>query len=264
MKTYELVTNKRESFLYVKNLNIIRLRRNKRVIRIAIVDDEEMYLEKEKKITEAYFSEKQVPYTIETYQNVEWFLYGLKEEAFDLYILDVEMPGKNGIQAAKEIRKLYPDPVIIFITNYIDYAVDAYEVNTYRYIPKMVLEKKLPESYDSLLPELLEKEERYYVIEKRGGVEKIAYSDIFYIKKEGKNTVFVHKRGESKLRISLVTVLDELNSGEFYQIDKGCIANLRHVMKMKGYDLYMRDGMILPIGEARFQGLKRAILEYWG
>lgn len=45
------------------------------MIRIAIVDDEEMYLEKEKKITEAYFSEKQVPYTIETYQNVEWFLY---------------------------------------------------------------------------------------------------------------------------------------------------------------------------------------------
>lgn len=233
------------------------------MIRIAILDDEEFCLEKEKKITENYFSGKKIPFVIETYQSAEWFLYGLKEEAFDLYILDVDMPGKNGIQVAKEIRKLYPEPVIIFITNYIDYAVEAYEVNTYRYIPKVVLEQKLPESYDALLPEILEKEEHYYVIERRGGVEKIAYSDIFYIRKEGKYAVFVHKRGESKLRASLISVLDELNSREFYQIDKGYIANIRHVMKLKGYDLYMRDGTILAVVESRFAGLKRAILDYW-
>ena len=47
------------------------------------------------------------------FTSVEWFLLGLTEEQFDIYILDAEMPVKNGIEVAKEIRKLYPEPVII-------------------------------------------------------------------------------------------------------------------------------------------------------
>ena len=145
------------------------------MIRIMILDDDEMYLKKEKDITEQYFAEKNVDCTVTIYQNVEWFLLGLKEEKFDMYLLDIRMPGENGIEAAREIRRLYPDPVIIFITNFVDYAIEAYEVNTYRYIPKECLKEKLPQAYDALLPGIMEKEERYYIINKRNEVEKLAY-----------------------------------------------------------------------------------------
>lgn len=87
-------------------------------------------------------------------------------------------------RGSEEIRRLYPDPVIIFITNFVDYAIEAYEVNTYRYIPKECLKEKLPQAYDALLPGIMEKEERYYIINKRNEVEKLAYSDIFYMKKK--------------------------------------------------------------------------------
>ena len=50
------------------------------MIRIMILDDDEMYLKKEKEITEHYFAEKNIDCTVTTYQNVEWFLLGLKEE----------------------------------------------------------------------------------------------------------------------------------------------------------------------------------------
>ena len=95
------------------------------MIRIMILDDDEMYLKKEKDITEQYFAEKNVDCTVTIYQNVEWFLLGLNEEKFDMYILDIRMPGENGIEAAREIRRLYPDPVIIFITNFVDYAIEV-------------------------------------------------------------------------------------------------------------------------------------------
>ena len=231
------------------------------MIRIMILDDDEMYLKKEKDITEQYFAEKNVDCTVTTYQNVEWFLLGLNEEKFDMYILDIRMPGENGIEAAREIRRLYPDPVIIFITNFVDYAIEAYEVNTYRYIPKECLKEKLLQAYDALLPGIMEKEERYYIINKRNEVEKLAYSDIFYMKKEGKYVIFVHRRGEVKIRASLSTVEKELNSKEFIISDRGYLANIQHVMKMKGRDLYMRDGNIITVGRERF---KEAILNYWG
>ena len=211
------------------------------MIRIMILDDDEMYLKKEKEITEHYFAEKNIDCTVTTYQNVEWFLLGLKE-----------------------IRRLYPDPVIIFITNFVDYAIEAYEVNTYRYIPKECLKEKLSQAYDALLPVIMEKEERYYIINKRNEVEKLAYSDIFYMKKEGKYVIFVHRRGEVKIRASLSTIEKELNSKEFIISDRGYLANIQHVMKMKGRDLYMRDGNIITVGRERFKGVREAILNYWG
>ena len=174
------------------------------------------------------------------------------------------MPGENGIEAAREIRRLYPDPVIIFITNFVDYAIEAYEVNTYRYIPKECLKEKLSQAYDALLPVIMEKEERYYILNKRNEVEKLAYSDIFYMKKEGKYVIFVHRRGEVKIRASLSTIEKELNSKEFIISDRGYLANIQHVMKMKGRNLYMRDGNIITVGRERFKGVREAILNYWG
>ena len=234
------------------------------MIKVMILDDESIYLEKEKNITESYFAGHGIECHIETCQNGEWFLSGLKEEMYDLYILDIEMPGKNGLEIAREIRKQYAEPFLIFATNYTDYAIEAYEVNTYRYIPKKYLEEKLPEAYESLIPFLLEKEEQYYIIEKKGEIEKIAYSDIYYLRKEGKYVVISHKNGESRVRKSLAQVQEELDSREFLLIDKGYVVNLYHVMKIKGYEAYMKDGTRLPVGIAKSASIKRAISDFWG
>lgn len=233
------------------------------MIRIAVLDDEKEDLEKEAEITQEYFADRKAKCEIVRYQNVEWFLMGLKEEKFDLYILDAEMPGKNGIEVAKEIRKLYAEPVIIYVTNHLNYAVEAYEVNTYRYISKDKMEQGLKAAYDTLLPILLAKEEKYYIVKKRSELEKIAYSDIFYVKKEGKCVVFVHRNGETSVRESLLTIEKALNSSEFILADRGYLANIHHVMKMKSRTLYMRNGNIITVGRERFKHVKAAIENYW-
>lgn len=237
--------------------------RGRKMIRIAILDDEVRYLEKEKKIAEEYFSKKGQICSVEIFQNVQWFLSGLQEEQFDIYILDIDMPGKNGLEAAREIRRLYPEPVLIFVTNFVDYAIEAYEVNTYRYIPKKVLEEKLNAALDTLLPQILEKEEKYYIIEKKSNIEKIGYTDILYLKKDGRYTVIVHKRGEARVRKSMADLYNELDSPEFLFIDKGIVVNIRHVMGLKEHMVRMRDGMRLPVGMPRLAQVKQAIVDFW-
>ena len=56
--------------------------------------------------------------------------------------------------------------------------------------------------------------------------ERIAYRDIYYLMKEGKYVVFVHKRGRNKVRKTMEEVLFELNSSEFVMIDRSYAANL--------------------------------------
>lgn len=234
------------------------------MLKIAILEDEKDCAKKETEIIKAYFAGKGIPCDIAVHTNAEWFLLGLKEEVSDIYILDVEMPFKNGLEVAGEIRKEYPEPVIIFVTNYIDYAVDAYEVNAYRYIPKGILQEKLPQALDSLLPMILKKEERYYRVEKRGEIEQIPYSDIYYLKKDGKYVTIVHRRGETKVRETLTGMMRDINGKEFLSVEKSYVVNIRHVMQMKGCDLVMRSGAVVPVGMARSGKVKKAILDYWG
>lgn len=234
------------------------------MIKIAILEDEKEYIEKETKILGNYFREHNLEYTIESYLSSEWFLLGVNETIYDIYILDVEMPFKNGLEVAAEIRKLYPDPALIFITNYIDYAIEAYEVNTFRYIPKGILKQKLPQALDALLPTLLHNEERYYIIKRRGSSERIPLSDIYYLKKEGKYVIIIHRKGESRIRESLSTVLSTLKSREFIMVDKSYAVNIRHVMKISGYDLIMRNDISVPVGMSRMPKIRLQIMEYWG
>lgn len=234
------------------------------MIRIAIVDDEEYYLQKERQITEDYFAGKGVECKVTVYQSAEWFVAGIQEETFDVYILDMEMPKVKGLEAAQAIRIRYPDPIIIFITNYMNYMMEAFEVNTWRYIPKQMLEEKLEKAYDALIPILQEREKSYLVVQKRGEIEKLNYSDIMYMRKEGKYTVIIHMYGECKMRKPLDEMIEELKSDEFMMIEKGFIINIKHVMKLKEGEVYMRDGMILPIRKRGITAVREALLEYWG
>lgn len=61
--------------------------------------------------------------------------------------LDIDMPKINGLQIAKELRKRYPEMIIIFVTSWIKYAPEGYEVNALRYLMK----DRLPRELDSCL-----------------------------------------------------------------------------------------------------------------
>ena len=98
------------------------------------------------------------------------------------------------------------------------------------------------------------------------GAEKPADGRVLsgkYVKKEGKCAVIVHRNGETSVRDSLSAVEKALGSREFIVADRGYLANIRHVMKMKSRELYMRNGNIITVGRERFKHVRKAILDYW-
>lgn len=75
--------------------------------------------------------------------------------------------------------------------------------------------------------------------------------------------MIVHRNGETSVRDSLSAVEKALGSREFIVADRGYLANIRHVMKMKSRELYMRNGNIITVGRERFKHVRKAILDYW-
>ena len=238
--------------------------RGETMIRIAALDDSLEWLKTEEKITDRYFGDGGEEYEFCSYSNANKFLLDLDEgKFFDVYLLDVEMPEINGLQVAQEIKRVGLDCFIIYITGYVEYAVEAFEVNAYRYIPKKMLEEKLPEAYESLRAKLVQEDGPYYIIQTNSRLEKLEQKGIYYLQKEKKYVIFTTKNGISRDRTSLEEAVQALQEEMFVRIDKGCIVNLRHIMKLENRSVKMRDGAYLPVSQPQLSLVKRRIAEYW-
>ncbi len=233
------------------------------MLNIAVLDDQEEYVKRIGKLTAESMQNLGISYTFKKYIKVNELISDLREkECFDIYLLDVEMPEMTGIEVAKIIRKECWGSAIIYITNHVEYAVEAFEVNAYRYIPKNMLEEKLPEAFAALVSQM-EHEEDVYIIKKGCQFEKIPYKEIFYLKKEEKYVEIIHKRGESRVRKTLSQVRDELGSRQFIVIDRSYMVNIVHIMSLKNQQIVLRDGSMLPVSKPRLLQVKKEILEYW-
>lgn len=234
------------------------------MIKIAILDDSEMDRELMAGITKHVLEEKKVSCKVEVFSKSRDLIAEVAEQQYyDIFLLDMEMPDKNGLQVAKEIRRYYLEPAIVFVTNHVEHAVAAFEVNAFRYIPKRLIREKLPQAYEVLLPKIEQLDQRSYIIEREDGIEKILYRNIFYIRKDGKYITIAHRNGETRQRKTLQNIYSELNAEEFFYADKSYVVNVQHILSCKRGELNMRDGNVLPVSRPRYHAVREKILEYW-
>ena len=236
------------------------------MLRIAVCDDEKALTESNKAILEAVLKELGVAGEITTYNDSRNLLYDITEDNFhyDLLLSDIEMPEISGMELAEKIKPFLPEIRIIFITSHIEYAIDAFELSIFRYVPKSDTEKRLPAAIKDAVSLINLEADKSYTIQVKGRFEKIPFRDILFIERDGKNAAINTADGVSKVRKSLQAVFDELNSEEFIFIDRGYIVNLIHIMQVKNNTAVLKDGTVLPISRSHLQTVKEQINSYWG
>lgn len=183
----------------------------------------------------------------------------------DIYILDMLMPRRTGIDLGRQIRKSGSENVIIYITSSEDYALDAYDVHAARYLLKPVDEASLFEALDYALSFSKAKTEPTYMIKTKTGLQPIAYSKIEYIENAGRR-LEVHL-SDGKLLKSLfirtsfeVEVQELAERGNFLQIHKSFLVNLDYVKQLTADSAIMCSGRQLPISRAKAPKVKREYL----
>lgn len=236
------------------------------MIRIAICDDEEKAVSLHEEIVKTSLQLCGIGYEITTYTRSTNLLFDITDDGFffDLILLDIEMPGISGMEIPKRIKSFLPNAKIIFVTSHTEYAIDAFELSIFRYVPKSNLEIKLTAAVTDAA-RLIELEAgKEYTIQTSNRMEKISYKDIYYIQRDGKNASIVSGIGISKVRKSLQQVFDELNTPEFIFIDRGYIVNIIQIMKISGGMAVLKNGDRLPISRSHLQEVKQQINRFWG
>ncbi len=236
------------------------------MLRIAVCDDEMTMVQSNTATLEAVLKELGVTSEITTYTNSRNLLYDITEDDFhyDLLLSDIEMPGISGMELAEKIKSFLPDIRIIFITSHIEYAIDAFELSIFRYVPKSDIEKRLPSAIKDAVSLINLEADKSYTIQVKGRFEKIPFKDILYIERDGKNAAINTAEGVSKVRKSLQAVFEELDSEEFIFIDRGYIVNIIHIMQVKNSTAILKNGAVLPISRSHLQTVKEQINNYWG
>lgn len=237
------------------------------LVRIAICDDEKEAVALHGNIIKGSLQSCGIGYEINTYTSGSNLLSDITEDGFfyDLILSDIEMPDVTGMELAEKIKPFLPNSKVIFITSHIEYAIDAFELSIFRYVPKNDLGNRLKAAVIDAA-KLIELEAgKEYLIQAAGRVEKIAYKDIFYVQRDGgKNSEIYSNAGISKVRKSLQQVFAELDAPEFLFIDRGCIVNIIQIMKVVDGMAFLKNGEALPISRSHLQEVKRQINRYWG
>lgn len=146
------------------------------MIRIAVCDDEQCFVEQIYTILSVQAKEISSALHISTYMDSGQLLYDVEDGAhFDLLFLDIEMPGTDGMSLAGAIRRSLPLALIVFITSHTKYAVKAFELSVFRYIPKPELAACLPLALKDACRLLERNSNGTYVIESPAGYARLQW-----------------------------------------------------------------------------------------
>lgn len=236
------------------------------MLRIAVCDDDKNAAAENGETVRKCLSQLRMTGETVIYSSGENLLSDVADDGYfyDLILLDIEMPGITGMELAEKIRPCLPDVKIIFITSHIEYAIDAFELSVFRYVPKDDMERRLPAAVCDALRLIALEDGRVYTIHEGGRLEKIPYREIYYIEREGKNAVITFSGGTSRVRRSLQQIYEELGAEEFIFTDRGCIVNLIHIMQIRDGTAVLKNGALLPVSRSHLKEVKEQINMYWG
>ncbi len=127
-----------------------------------------------------------------------------------LVLMDIQMPGLNGLDAARQMAGWDNAPALVFCTAYDEHALAAFEVAAVDYLLKPIERSKLEKALQRAarfspehIPALENDKGPHLLVNTAQGVEKLWLRDVIYFRAEQKYVVAVHRTGEALLRESL-------------------------------------------------------------
>lgn len=235
------------------------------MLQIAICDDEQFYRDKMKNLLERYMQRNALPYVIHTFLSGEEFLRQCEHNMkFDIVFLDINMEEMDGIRTAERIRAYHSDTYIVFVTAFIDYALEGYKVNAVRYLMKDNLEGALEECMKAILHKMQVAQVSFAFLE---GDKKLYTDRIIYVESRGHKSLFHYMEAKTEIYqiYSKLDVLErQLEGHSFLRIHKSYLVNMRHIRKVSNYTVFLDTGEELPVPRSRFQSVKESFVDYKG
>lgn len=187
-----------------------------------------------------------------------------KGKRFDIMLLDILMPGENGINTAKEIRQHDNMVKIIFLTSSSEFAVESYEVGAFFYQIKPIWEENFFCLMDSAICECSKEQQKGLILRCKSGITRIDLDRLEYCEVIGRTLLFHIKNGTI---LESIGSLDELCSqlaqyDDFLRPHRSFLINMKYVQSISYKAIIMDSLAQIPIPHGKCSEIKNRYLEY--
>lgn len=170
----------------------------------------------------------------------------LRRQAFDGVLLDIHMPGADGLALAQVLRTMPESPPVVFVTAYAEHAVTAFELEAVDYLTKPVRLERLQEALARIEKarqgRAPEPEQEVLVIQDRGRTERVPVNEVLYFKAELKY-ITVRTAARSYILDGSLSDLEERHGAQFLRVHRNALVSRRAVRALeKHFDAEEGEG----------------------
>lgn len=230
-----------------------------------LADDEQIY----RTCVQQYLSLDQEVECLQACEDAFQVAEALQKHEPDVLILDVEMPGLNGIQFVKTLKK---QPHIIFITSHSKYAMDAFDADAVDFVKKPIPPERLLRAMNKVkelirIRKAAEGEEVFrkndqdsFFVRQDYSLIRINYEDVLYMESLNDFTKIHLVQGEEKLvLVSLKNMEIQLPEQRFVRISRTYLVNKQHITALNKNEIHLNK-VVLAVGVTYADKIQESII----
>ncbi len=232
------------------------------MIRIAICDDEKLMTAGIEELVMNAAVRRGVRTDIDVFYSGSGLMdYIRSGHEYDLIFLDIEMPHMDGIEFARKLRSTNSEAVLVYISAHTEYAIQLFDVETFRFLTKPVDEEAFVEVFHKACDRILSGS-RFFTYTSNKAVQRVRLGSILYFESKGRQVQIV----TADDRMCFYGRLDEveerlsLENLEFLRIHKSFLVNMEHVEKLSCDRVRLRSGEELRISQERQKLIQKQYL----
>lgn len=237
------------------------------MLTIAICDDQQEHLQRAEKLVDRAFEAEGRKIRKKLFHSAEELLLWLEMDyqGPDIAILDIEMDGEDGIALAKRLNALVPFCRIIFLTGYLNYAMDVYEAEHIWFVVKSQADEYFPVAVKKALQSLEERQASVpaLVVSENRKKTVIPIESILYLSKVGRKGQVVCVDGVYLDRKGPAALIPEVYREYFLHCHEGYWVNIRMIAQLDRDCFILKDGSQVPIGRAYKENARKEFLRQY-
>lgn len=235
------------------------------MFKLAICDDDISSITSMITLLEEYLESRSFSFEYSTFQNGLELTNALESGTYyNIYCLDILMPGFDGIQLGKEIRQKDQTAEIIYFTSSPEFALDSYRVKATDYILKPITKDAIFTVLDTVFERLKQTENSSIIVKDNQGIQKIILSSLVYAEAMGRKVVYHLNSGRNVVCSSqFSTVCDTLlEYSYFIKPHRSYVVNMNYIDRIENTEILLQNNHPIPLAQGKGKDIKTQYLSY--
>ncbi len=225
------------------------------MINVAIIEDDISSQNDIKNFLSKYGKEKNEEFNTSCFISGEQFLSNYKA-TYDLILMDIELPGINGMETSKKLRQMDNNTVLVFITNMAQFAIGGYEVGAFDFILKPITYASFYLKFARIMQKINSNVEQITIRGKQFS-KRINTNNIMYVEVSNHDLIYHTLEGNINGHGSMKLIKEQFENNDFSLCNQSYLVNLKYIKEVHNNEVKVGNDWLIISRPKKKEFLKK-------